>query len=79
MSVSNTILVELYEAIAPNALVSSRNSLIDLNGYGTFFFPEAILGESYFIAIHHRNSLTTWSKLPVLMNTTTVSFSLINQ
>ncbi len=79
LSVSDTILVELYEAIAPNALVSSRNSLIDLNGYGTFFFPEAILGESYFIAIHHRNSLTTWSKLPVLMNATTVSFSLINQ
>lgn len=79
LTVSDTVLVELYEATAPNTLVSSRSELIDLNGTGSFFFPEAVLGESYFIAIHHRNSLTTWSKLPLLMNATTVSFNLINQ
>jgi len=49
-------------------------SVIDINGYGTFVFPAAILNRSFYIVIRHRNSIETWSADPVLFNSSTIQF-----
>ena len=52
--------------------------MININGYCNFIFPSALLGGSYFISIHHRNALETWSSTPIALNTAIVSYDFTN-
>lgn len=61
---SDTITVSLYDSATvtgPPSFVTS--GVIDINGNGTFTFPSTVIGNRYYIAIRHRNSIETWSKL----------------
>ena len=61
---SDTITVALYDSATvtgPPSFVTS--GVIDINGNGTFTFPSSVIGNRYYIAIRHRNSIETWSKL----------------
>ncbi|MCX6291108.1 MAG: proprotein convertase P-domain-containing protein, partial [Bacteroidetes bacterium] len=73
---SDSITVELRSSSSPYGLVSSIKGLLHKNGNATIVFPgNAItMGSSYFIAILHRNSLETWSKTAVLINSSSISF-----
>jgi hypothetical protein len=42
--------------------------LLHTNGNATAIFPAATLGNAYYIAIKHRNSIETWSANPVTIN-----------
>lgn len=49
----------------------SLSTLLHTDGTATVDFPATVSGNSFYIAIKHRNSLETWSKLPVLFTSTT--------
>ncbi len=60
---SDTITVSLYDSATvtgPPSFVTS--GVIDINGNGIFTFPSSVIGNRYYIAIRHRNSIETWSK-----------------
>ena len=75
---SDMITVNLWSATS----LSNQNpdytttTLLHTNGTATMQFPGAVSGNSFYIAIKHRNSIETWSKLPVLFaNNITYDFS----
>jgi subtilisin-like proprotein convertase family protein len=70
-NVSDLITVELHNSSSPFALVHSSTSTLDLNGFGSFQFPSSVIGNSYYIVLKHRNSIETWSKIPVTFGTLT--------
>jgi subtilisin-like proprotein convertase family protein len=76
-TVCDTILVELHSATSPFNLVYSFKSTINTNGQGTFLFPSSLLNNSYYITVHHRNALETWSAnaVPFTSSTTNYIFS----
>ncbi len=60
---SDTITVSLYDSATvtgPPSFVTT--GVIDINGNGIFTFPASVIGNRYYIAIRHRNSIETWSK-----------------
>ncbi len=73
-SICDTITVELHSALAPYSLIESVSNVIHTNGSGRFVFNAATINQSYYIAVRHRNSVETWSKTPLLFNSTTKSF-----
>ena len=54
----------------------TTTAVLHTNGVATMQFPPAVNGNSYYIAVKHRNSIETWSKLPVpFTGTTEYNFS----
>ena len=49
----------------------TTTAVLHTNGVATMQFPPAVNGNSYYIAVKHRNSIETWSKLPVAFTGTT--------
>jgi hypothetical protein len=72
-SLSDSITVELHNAFMPYNLVESRTGVINVNGYSSLIFSAA-QGNFYYIVVKHRTSLETWSKNPVLFNSSIVNF-----
>lgn len=68
--IADSITVELHNAAFPYALAFSskqliyQNGTISMKGVGN-------LGQSYYIVLKHRNSVETWSAVPVTLNTNT--------
>jgi 1,4-alpha-glucan branching enzyme len=59
--VSDSVTVELHNAISPHTLVEAKKGILNNAGFGTFNFLTAINGTSYYIVIKHRNGVETWS------------------
>ncbi len=54
----------------------SVTAMLHTNGTAVLQFPAGVNGNSFYISIKHRNSIETWSKLPVTFTTsTTYDFS----
>ncbi|MBL7773041.1 MAG: hypothetical protein JNM95_09280 [Chitinophagaceae bacterium] len=64
---TDSITVELHQAVAPYALTYSVKGIQLTSGNVTASFPGAAIGNSYYIVLNHRNALQTWSANPVLM------------
>lgn len=64
-SVSDTLTIRLRNSTAPFALVESANSVMNSQGDVTANFPNAVNGVPYYLVVEHRNSIETWSALPV--------------
>ena len=45
-------------------LVESKKVVLNLSGQGTAAYSSLSNGVNYYIAVKHRNSIETWSKLP---------------
>lgn len=73
-TVTDYITVKLHDALQPDLVVDAVKALLHNEGNAAFFFPYSIFNHSFYIVIHHQNSLETWSKHPVLFNSTNVSF-----
>jgi hypothetical protein len=74
--VVDSIVARLHNTVSPYGVVAADTALLSTNGQAVFSFPAAISGNSYYISVMYRNSIQTWSKLPVLMNAiTNYSFS----
>lgn len=68
VQVSDTITIELRSAVSPNPMVASKKSVITPGiGYGSFEFTSVSSG-SYYVVVKHRNSIETWSSVPVAMS-----------
>lgn len=68
---TDTITVQLRSSLAPYGLVATATGVLNSNGTITLTYPGSISGNSYYIAVRHRNSIETWSKAPVLFGATT--------
>jgi hypothetical protein len=56
--------------------VSESKAVIHVDGTATFTYPGSVIGGNYYIALFHRNTVETWSKLPVSFSgTTTYDFT----
>lgn len=49
----------------------TQKVILHTNGTASVQFPGATLGNSYHVAIKHRNSMETWSASPVTISSTT--------
>jgi subtilisin-like proprotein convertase family protein len=67
-TVSDTVTVQLRNTSSPYSVSYSINVPLNLNGQASIIIPPPYSGNSYYIAVKHRNSLETWSKFPVLMS-----------
>jgi len=61
---TDTIIVELHNAISPYAVVDSVKAHWMTDGRSSAIFSSAIAGHSYYIVIRHRNMILTWSAAP---------------
>ena len=73
-TVCDTIIVELHDPLNPANIISTKTGVLHTNGKAEIVFPAGILNQSYYIVVHHRNSVETWSKNPVLFNNQVTSF-----
>ncbi|MEP7145537.1 MAG: hypothetical protein ABI792_00870 [bacterium] len=63
--VKDTVRVYLRNATTPFAVVDSAVSVLDSLGKGYFRFLNAASGVNYYLEATHRNSINTWSAMPV--------------
>ena len=76
-SAADTVTVELHDAITGVQSFSSYG-LLETNGNININFPSATNGNSYYIALKHRNSISTWSALPVAFNSLGTNYDFSN-
>ncbi len=65
-SAADNITVSLMSAVN-GSLVESQTGILNTNGTISLNFTAAVLNNSYYIRIKHRNSIETWSMNPVTM------------
>jgi hypothetical protein len=71
----DSIIVELHKTSAPYSLQFARKILMFSDGTAEIKIPDMYLGESFFIAIRHRNSLETWTSTPVTLNAYSLNYN----
>lgn len=74
-SMSDSIVVELHNSTSPYALIASKKIILNTNGTATTTFANA---GNFYIVIKHRNSLQTWSAVPVTIGTTAITYNFSN-
>nr|HPI54476.1 CARDB domain-containing protein [Chitinophagaceae bacterium] len=67
---TDTVTVELRNATTL-AVEYSVNGILKTNGSMKAFFPLEALGNTYYVVVKHRNSMETWSALPLSITTLT--------
>ncbi len=72
--VCDSIRVEFRDFISPYEVAYSVKGIIKTDGNGIFNFPDALRNNRYYLAVRHRNSISTWSKIPLLLNNKTMNF-----
>lgn len=65
LTFSDTIRIELRDQFNLTTILSSNVAVIDINGYATAHFASELSGTTAYIVVLHRNTIETWSKLPV--------------
>jgi hypothetical protein len=74
-SLCDTITVELHNSNFPYYSMFNVKGILHVNGECNIVFPQAVDNQSYYIVLRHRNSITTWSATPVLLNSSIVNYS----
>ena len=76
---ADSITISVMNAASPYGLVDEQTVILKTNGELTVNFGASVIaGNSYYLRIIHRNSVETWSSIPVLMNTITSYSFVIN-
>ncbi|MCX6292109.1 MAG: MopE-related protein [Bacteroidetes bacterium] len=70
----DTIEVDLRDSILPDNIVVSVKALLHADGNTSLLLPFSVLNHSYYLAVRQRNSIETWSKNPVLFDSSLVNF-----
>jgi Protein of unknown function (DUF1566)/Putative Ig domain len=77
-TITDSILIELHSTVPPYGLVLSKQAILQTDGHAicTFEYMNGnyYLADSYYVAIHHRNGLTTWSANPISFTSTSVVY-----
>ncbi|MBL7753365.1 MAG: hypothetical protein JNM44_02725 [Chitinophagaceae bacterium] len=63
----DTFEVRWHNSTAPYAVVHTEKGLLQTNGLLAVSFPSSLNGTSYYLSLHHRNTLETWSASPLNM------------
>ncbi|MEI6881670.1 MAG: hypothetical protein WCK82_10145 [Bacteroidota bacterium] len=71
MSIADTITVELRATTSPFNVVHTVKGLLDTAGNATITFPSSVNGNSYYVVVGHRNSISAWSASPVTFSANT--------
>jgi choice-of-anchor B domain-containing protein len=71
---ADTFTVMLADVQSPHYILFSDTALADTSGSGVFVFPGACWLQSYYIVVRHRNSIETWSRVPVSLDAADVTF-----
>lgn len=71
---TDTVTVQLAAAVSPYSILYTKTGPVSISGTGSFVFPSAPVGASYYIVLKHRNGLETWSASPVLFASASVSY-----
>jgi len=69
----DSITVELHNSTETDNKEFEKKGVISTTGNGTFILPPETYGKAYYIVIKHKNSIETWSKIPILFNTQNIS------
>lgn len=72
---ADQIQVELHESTSPYNTVASLYTILKTDGLATVVFPGYVYGNSYYVVVKHRNSIETWSKLPVVFSSPEVLYN----
>lgn len=72
--VSDTIIIRLASALSPYTILYSDTTFISVTGNILASFPADILNLQYYIIVEHRNSIQTWSALPLLIDQSNLSY-----
>jgi hypothetical protein len=67
-NLSDYIDIDLRDTIYPFTKLYSKSGILDISGNITVNFPNQVSGRSYFVGVRHRNSIETWSKVPIMIN-----------
>ena len=68
----DTVVISAMNSSAPYAQVDQQKGILKTNGDVSVNFSSAVVsGQFYYIKVDHRNTLTTWSKLPVQFSANT--------
>ena len=57
----DTLFLQLAAGTSPYATLYSDTAILLVNGKAQFRFLRNIIGNSYFLVLHHRNSIESWS------------------
>lgn len=68
---TDTVNVALHQANSPYNKVYDVKAILQTNGTISVPIPLNVIGYNYYIVVKHRNSLLTWSALPVMINANT--------
>ncbi len=70
--VCDSIQVELHDISNITNIIYNSTSVVETNGEFTIIgIPNSLLNNSYYLAIRHRNSVETWSSMPILITSYT--------
>ncbi|MFM7015974.1 MAG: fibronectin type III domain-containing protein [Bacteroidota bacterium] len=72
---SDTISVSLYSSAFPYSHVTTKKTVLGVDGHASVSFPSVYSGGSYYLVINHRNSIETWSKNPVVLPLGGISYN----
>jgi hypothetical protein len=73
-TIADVITIELHNAIDPTITEATfTNQSLNTNGSCIVTVP-ANLGDQYYIVIKHRNSVVTWSAIPMAFNTSIINY-----
>jgi hypothetical protein len=67
----DTITVELYDGATGATLAASAKGVILTDGTVSLSLPADVVGNDYYIAVKHRNTVATWSANAVTFGATT--------
>jgi hypothetical protein len=74
----DTITVQLRNSACPHGVAASFKGVLGTDGTLACKFPSDKIGSSYFIALHHRSAVQTWSgaggDVPTSFSTATTSY-----
>lgn len=70
----DSIQIELRSAVSPYLVVESATAILQTNGNAEIQIPATLLNAAYYIVLKHRNSIQTWSKIPVSISSADVWF-----
>lgn len=76
--IADKITVELHNTLTTSIIEASfTNQNLDVNGNCSIIVPNSF-NDLYYLVIKHRNSITTWSSLPVSFNTPIINYNFTN-
>lgn len=74
-STADQLLVELHQSVTPYGLVAGPYTVnLSTTGIASFTIPAAF-NSSYYLVVKHRNSIETWSSIPLAFNTSQIGYN----